>query len=199
MLTSSKSFPYPKGEKNGHRRWPYMRVPNKLLSVPSISFCWLFFVFFNFSYPNFISGADVNGISVRLPIGIQLTKRSGKNRKDPIFLYLTHWIQQEILKLSFHEFFTNQNMFYNCQKGSDCLKIGKNSLFVASELVVGSDEYIGYCALGPSLYYVSIFLDLLWPTLPPTHYISINVIKNGHFLTPPTQSFCWRNIGMVPV
>ena len=24
--TSSKSFPHPKGEKNGHRRWPYMRV-----------------------------------------------------------------------------------------------------------------------------------------------------------------------------
>ena len=24
--TSSKSFPYPKGEKNGHRRWPYMQV-----------------------------------------------------------------------------------------------------------------------------------------------------------------------------
>ena len=26
ILTSSKSFPYPKGEKNGHQRWPYMRV-----------------------------------------------------------------------------------------------------------------------------------------------------------------------------
>jgi hypothetical protein len=26
ILTSSKSFPYPKGEKNGHRRWPYMLV-----------------------------------------------------------------------------------------------------------------------------------------------------------------------------
>jgi hypothetical protein len=26
ILTTSKSFPYPKGEKNGHRRWPYMRV-----------------------------------------------------------------------------------------------------------------------------------------------------------------------------
>ena len=29
ILTSSKSFPYPKGEKNGHRRWPYMRVSPK--------------------------------------------------------------------------------------------------------------------------------------------------------------------------
>ena len=29
ILTSSKSFPYPKGEKNGHRRWPYMRVSLK--------------------------------------------------------------------------------------------------------------------------------------------------------------------------
>ena len=26
ILTSSRTFPYPKGEKNGHRRWPYMRV-----------------------------------------------------------------------------------------------------------------------------------------------------------------------------
>jgi hypothetical protein len=26
ILTSSKSFPYPKGEKNGHRRLPCMRV-----------------------------------------------------------------------------------------------------------------------------------------------------------------------------
>ena len=35
---------------------------------------------------------------------------------------------------------------------------------------------------------------------PPTHNVSINTIvnKNGHFLTPPTQSFCWRNIGMAP-
>ena len=30
ILTSSKSFPYPKGKKNGHRRWPYMRVLSKL-------------------------------------------------------------------------------------------------------------------------------------------------------------------------
>jgi hypothetical protein len=26
ILTSSKSFPYPKGEKNGYQRWPYLRV-----------------------------------------------------------------------------------------------------------------------------------------------------------------------------
>ena len=26
ILTSFKSFPYPKGEKNSHQRWPYMRV-----------------------------------------------------------------------------------------------------------------------------------------------------------------------------
>ena len=34
------------------------------------------------------------------------------------------------------------------------------------------------------------------------HYVSINTLlnvsKNGHFLTPPTQSFSWRNIGMIP-
>merc|ERR1712051_34685 len=32
ILTSSKSFPYPKAEKNGHRRWPYMRVIHKKLN-----------------------------------------------------------------------------------------------------------------------------------------------------------------------
>ena len=31
ILTRSKSFPCPKGKKNGHRRWPYMRVSYKLL------------------------------------------------------------------------------------------------------------------------------------------------------------------------
>ena len=49
---------------------------------------------------------------------------------------------------------------------------------------------------GPSLYYVSIFLDFFWPT----HYVSINtvlnVIKTGHFLDLPIHSFCWRNIYM---
>ena len=30
MLTSSKSFPYPKGKKNGHQRWPYMQVHDKI-------------------------------------------------------------------------------------------------------------------------------------------------------------------------
>ena len=41
-------------------------------------------------------------------------------------------------------------------------------------------------------------LDFFWPT----HYVSINKVlnvrKNCHFPNPPTQSFCWRNIGMVP-
>ena len=36
----------------------------------------------------------------------------------------------------------------------------------------------------------------------PTHLIStntvLNVSKTGHFLDTPTQSFSWRNIGMVP-
>ena len=44
ILTSSKSFPYPKGEKNGHRRWPYMRVIHKKLnkscSLDKIFFSW---------------------------------------------------------------------------------------------------------------------------------------------------------------
>ena len=32
ILNSSKSFPNPKGEKNGHQRWPYMRVHIKDLN-----------------------------------------------------------------------------------------------------------------------------------------------------------------------
>ena len=55
--------------------------------------------------------------------------------------------------------------------------------------------------MGPSLCYVSTFLDFIWPTHPP--YVSINSTerqqKNAIFLTPPTQSFCWCNIGMVPI
>ena len=43
ILTSSKSFLYPKGEKNGHRRWPYMRVllnyPSTILKKPQILIC----------------------------------------------------------------------------------------------------------------------------------------------------------------
>ena len=42
----------------------------------------------------------------------------------------------------------------------------------------------------------------LFLTPAPTHYVSINpvlnVSKNGHFPNLPTQSFCWRNIRMVP-
>ena len=30
ILNSSGTLPYTKGEKNGHRRWPYMRVYSKL-------------------------------------------------------------------------------------------------------------------------------------------------------------------------
>ena len=44
---------------------------------------------------------------------------------------------------------------------------------------------------------------LFWTFSDPcTHYVSINpvlnVSKNGHFPNLPTQSFCWRNIRMVP-
>ena len=40
ILASSKSFPYPKGEKNGHRRWPYMRVLSKYISF-HVKYCML--------------------------------------------------------------------------------------------------------------------------------------------------------------
>ena len=34
--------------------------------------------------------------------------------------------------------------------------------------------------------------------MPPYVSIILNARKTGHFLDPPTQSFCWRNIWMVP-
>ena len=62
---------------------------------------------------------------------------------------------------------------------------------------MGGQSHILYqkSVMGPSLYYVSIFLAFL----DPTHciYAVLNVSKTGHFLDSPTQSFCWRNIGMV--
>ena len=43
---------------------------------------------------------------------------------------------------------------------------------------------------GPFIYYVTIFLEVSDPT---TYYVTINTIlnisKNGHFPSPPTQSF----------
>ena len=51
---------------------------------------------------------------------------------------------------------------------------------------------------GSSTYYVNTFSNLF----RPTHYVSINaalnVSENCHFLNPPTQSFWWRDIWMVP-
>ena len=60
-----------------------------------------------------------------------------------------------------------------------------------------------------SLYYVSIFLDFFSPTHSPmSAYVNStehqqschfsDLCKIAIFLTPPTQSLCWRNIGMVP-
>ena len=46
--------------------------------------------------------------------------------------------------------------------------------------------------MGPSLYYVSTFLDIFTPTHSP--YVSINSTerqqKSQIFLNPPTQSLC---------
>ena len=50
-------------------------------------------------------------------------------------------------------------------------------------------------AKGPSLYYVSIFFAFYCPTHSLCQH---KYSKNGHFLAPPTPSFYWRNIGMVP-
>ena len=51
-------------------------------------------------------------------------------------------------------------------------------------------------------YIMSSYIFGLLILQPPTHLISINTVlnvsKTGHFLDPPTHSFCWHNIGMVP-
>ena len=39
ILNSSSTLPYPKGEKNGHRRWPYMRVYIKTIKSLVIPHC----------------------------------------------------------------------------------------------------------------------------------------------------------------
>ena len=57
----------------------------------------------------------------------------------------------------------------------------------------------GICKSGHP-YITSVYFWPFWT--PSTHLISINTVlnvsKTGHSLDPPTHSFCWRNIGMVP-
>ena len=48
ILTSSKSFPYPKGEKSGHRRWPYLRVYiiiTWMFVIPNILYVHFFHIY----------------------------------------------------------------------------------------------------------------------------------------------------------
>ena len=52
-----------------------------------------------------------------------------------------------------------------------------------------------YFYYGPSLYYVSIFIEFF----RPTHYVSMNRGLNvSNFRNQLAQSFCWRNVGMIP-
>ena len=49
---------------------------------------------------------------------------------------------------------------------------------------------------------IHILRPLILGPIHPLHYVSINTVlnisKNDHFLNPPTQSKCWRNIWMAP-
>ena len=80
-----------------------------------------------------------------------------------------------------------------------CFKV--SHLFPKLQPLASTQSYLSSTKVvkGPSLYYVSIFWTFLDPT---THLISINTVlnvsTNGHFIDPPTQSFCSRNIGMAP-
>ena len=51
---------------------------------------------------------------------------------------------------------------------------------------------------GPSLYYISTFLDFFWTTSISKNSTYWMSAKLAIFLTHPWQSLCWRNIGMVP-
>ena len=90
---------------------------------------------------------------------------------------------------------------HHCIKGSEChhmkLWVLKYISYQFGYLQLNNWDH----AKGPSIYYVSAFLDLFWPT----HYVKINTAlywmsaKTAIFLTnQPTQSFCWHNIRMVP-
>ena len=62
--------------------------------------------------------------------------------------------------------------------------------------VLVSCKYCGYyLGKGPSLYYVSEFLDIF----DPNHYVSNTERQQWlSFSDPPTQSFCWRDRWIVP-
>ena len=64
-----------------------------------------------------------------------------------------------------------------------------STLLACRKGVVASNQDIDL-PRGPSLYYVSIYLDFFWPIHPTS-------AKTDSFLTQPTQAFCWRNIEMI--
>ena len=47
-------------------------------------------------------------------------------------------------------------------------------------------------------YITSAYFWLLYPTNQPYKHTVLNVRISDNFLDPPTQSFCWCNVGMVP-
>ena len=47
-------------------------------------------------------------------------------------------------------------------------------------------------------YITSAYFCLFGPHPKTLSALIQNVSQTGNFLDPPTQSFCWRNIGMVP-
>ena len=51
---------------------------------------------------------------------------------------------------------------------------------------------------GPSLYYVSTFLDFFWPTHPTSAYLTSSERQQNWYFSDPTQSLYCRNLGMVP-
>ena len=81
-----------------------------------------------------------------------------------------------------------QNVQENSPKMSRKIHLSKNS-----ERHISKTH--ACLTMGPSPYYVSTFLDFFWPTHSTS---ALTVLKKlSLFLTAPTQSLCWRNIGMV--
>ena len=75
ILTTSKSFPYPKGEKDGHRRCPYMRVLVKIYPNKQCTFKCIV------SFRASITGFFVNEYRVDISVIVEAFVETSQNHQ----------------------------------------------------------------------------------------------------------------------
>ena len=103
--------------------------------------------------------------------------------------------QDNFPKFSLHDSWIN--LVYCNRKFFFVDEVRKSNLETLSSFADKSLHFFG-----PFLCYVITFLFFFGPTHPPTivHYVSINNYSTERQqklpFSEPTQSFCWRNIGM---